>query len=358
MERPDESLIRDPDLRERLEKHRGTFVFDTYLRSLIADQQQRDEARAAEERKNKALAAMPREQRRRAVVREVIENAPPSPADVRHIHSVLAVCGLPYDRQPVGVRRFERRQGSMSLLINAGELTGPNEEWVEQPLPFGPKARLLMMHLCSEAIRQKSPTVEIADSLTGFIRDMGFPVTGGKKGTLTAFKEQINALAACDIKIGVWNGNGEGAKTRRITPFEAIDVWLPTNPDQRMLWPSTVTFNTGFFQSLERHALPLNAKAVRAFAGSARKLDLYFWLGWRLYNIDARLRISWKALGEQFGGGFARDRAFRAQFAEEVGHVREVFPRLPLKLDEDGLTLEPADPAVLALPAPRPIKKR
>jgi len=72
----------------------------------------------------------------------------------------------------------------MSLLIQAGELTGKDQQWVQQPLPFGPKARLIMIYLCSEAIRQKNPTIEIADSLSGFIRDMGFPVTGGKKGTL------------------------------------------------------------------------------------------------------------------------------------------------------------------------------
>ena len=76
-----------------------------------------------------------------------------------------------------------------------------------QPLPFGPKSRLLLMHLCSESIRQKSATIEIADSLTGFIRDMGFAVTGGKRGTLHAFKEQINALAACKLARSHWNSS-------------------------------------------------------------------------------------------------------------------------------------------------------
>ncbi len=76
---------------------------------------------------------------------------------------------------------------------------------------------------------------------------------------------------------------------------------------------------------------------MRAFAGSSRKLDLYFWIGWRLYNIKDPLQISWAALAKQFGQGFTRERAFRAQMAEEMAHLQEIFPKLPIKLDEQGL---------------------
>ncbi|QRG10284.1 hypothetical protein EZH22_31275 (plasmid) [Xanthobacter dioxanivorans] len=359
MRHPDEHLIRDEDLRAKLEEARGKFLFEQQVGILVTTQRRRDDERQAEEAKAQALAVMPRERRRRAIIREVIENTQPTPADLRHIHSVIAVCGMPYDRPPPEVRRFEKQQGNMSLLIQAGELTGKDQQWVQQPLPFGPKARLIMIYLCSEAIRQKNPTIEIADSLSGFIRDMGFPVTGGKKGTLQAFKEQLNALAACDMKIGVWDGAGQTARTRRITPFDSIDVWLPPNinPDQKMFWPDTVTFNDAFYKSLDRHALPVSAHVIRTFAGSARKLDLYTWMGYRLHNIDTTLRVSWKALAEQFGGSFARPRAFRAQFAQDLAHLKEVLPKIPVKVTEDGLVMEPADPHVLALPAPRAARK-
>lgn len=359
MRHPDEHLIRDEDLRARLEEARGKFAFQSQLSVLVTTQRRRDEERQAQEARDKALSVMPREQRRRAMVRDIIEATPATPADLRHIHSVIAVCGMPYDRPPPDVRRFEKRQGNMSLVIQAGELTGKDKEWVPQPLPYGPKPRLIMIYLCSEAIRQKSPTIEIADSLSGFIRDMGFPVTGGKKGTLHAFKEQLNALAACDMKIGVWDGEGQTARTRRITPFESIDVWLPryATPDQPSFWPDTVTFNDVFYKSLDRHALPVSAHVIRAFAGSSRKLDLYTWVGYRLHNLDATLYVSWNALREQFGGSFSRSRAFRAQFAQDLGHLKEVLPKIPVRVSEEGLILDPADPSVLALPAPRRARK-
>jgi hypothetical protein len=356
MSRPDESLIRDADLRARLEEARGQFGFEFTARSLITTQERRDADAATTAKRDAELAALPREKRRRRIIREVIETKPPAIADLRHIHSILAVCGLPYDRQPLDVRDYERKQGNMAIDVQAGFLRDPNGEKILQPLPFGPKARLILMHLCSEAIRQKSATIEIADTFTGFVRDMGFSDSGGKKGPLTAFKQQLNALAACTIRISAWTG--ESSRMKTFVPLEDVDLWMSENPDQRSLWPSTVTFSSAMFESLQRHALPVNAQAVRAFAGSARKLDLYFWLGWRMHNIDAPLQIGWEALASQFGQGFNRPRAFRAQLAMEIGHIREIFPKVPILLNENGLRLEPADPNVLALPSPRPARRK
>lgn len=332
------ACIRDADLRAELEAHRGGPVY-TIMIGVIADKQaERDR-----------LAALPRDARRRAVVRQTLESEANDKDDLRHIHSVLAMCGLPYTRQPLEIREYERRQGRMSLVVEAGKLRNPETgERMAQPLPFGPKSRLLLMHLCSEAIRQKAATIEIADSLTGFIRDMGFPVTGGKKGTLNAFKEQINALAACKLSVGMWDGSR--AVEYQGMPFSRIDVWLPTSPDQLMLWPSTLTFSLDFYTTLAKHALPIRAEAVRAFAGSARKLDMYFWFNYRLHRLKAPTVLSWDAVASQFGGGFDRQRAFRAQFADDLKDVLDVFPKLPVKLSEKGLEMAPAGPEVLSLP--------
>lgn len=330
--------IRDADLLAELDTARDGPGYHFKRIELAHKQASRDK-----------LASLSRDARRREVVRRNLTETPLDTDDLRHIHSVLAMCGLPYSRQPLAIREYERRQGRMSLVVEAGKLRNPETgDRVEQPLPFGPKARLLLMHLCSEAIRQKSATIEIADSLTGFIRDMGFPVTGGKKGTLHAFKEQINAIAACKLSVGMWDGRH--AVEYQGMPFSRIDVWLPTSPDQMMLWPSTLTFSMDFYTTLAKHALPIRAEAVRAFAGSARKLDMYFWFNYRLHRLKAPTTLSWNALAEQFGGGFDRQRAFKAHFSDDLKDIKDVFPKLPVKLSEEGLTLEPTDPSVLFLP--------
>lgn len=335
-----EPQIRDADLVAELEASRGKVGFEFTILHLERRQLERDR-----------LAAMSRDARRRAIVQRELEDNKAAREDMRHIHSVLAICGLPYKRLPPDVREFERKQGNMALDVSAGFLRDTNGNKRPQPVPFGPKARLILMHLCSEAIRQKSATIDIAETFTGFVRDLGFPDSGGKKGPLTAFKEQLNALSACTMRMSVWTG--ERVRTRTITPIEEIDLWLAANPSQRSLWPSTVTFSPAMYDSLKRHALPVNVKAVRAFAGSARKLDLYFWLGYRLHNIAKETIVPWTSLAEQFGDGYARDRAFKADFDQALKDIKDVFPKLPVRLDEHGIRLSPADFELLALPAPR-----
>jgi Plasmid encoded RepA protein len=336
--------VRDADLIARIEGARGSFTYDFTLRSCRNEQAQRD-----------ALALLPRDARRRQELRNRLDLGAIDRQNLRHIHSVLAICGLPYTRQGIEVREFERTQGRMSLIVEAGKLQTPDGRWENQPLPYGSRARLLLLHLCSEAIRQKSAVVDIEDSLTAFIKAMGFPVTGGKYGTLTSFKAQVNALAACHMRIGVWDGTR--AKTVSTQPFSSIDVWFPTSAEQKMLWPSTITFSHEFFTTLTSHALPVNIDAVRVFAGSPRKLDLLFWLGYRLNTLSEPLHISWEALAEQWGQGYNRQRNFRRDFAQEIGHIRDIFPKLPVKLTDEGCIIHPAGPDVLAIPHRRPSRR-
>lgn len=356
MTRPDESLIRDADLLAKVaaERAKGLFpgMMDVFIRMQIEEQERRD-AKAAEAATRKIMKPLAR---RREIVREVISNEQLSPDALRYTHSVLALCGLPYRRLPDGVTEYERTNGRMAVTVQAGKLRAPDGSRVQQPVPYGPKARLLMAHLSSEAVRNNSSTVEIADSLSGFMREIGIEPRGGPRGTIQPFKDQVNALAACRIEMSAWDG--KRARQVEEKPFKSVEVWFPTNPNERMLWPSTITFSEAFFQDLKRHAMPVNVHILRHLANSARKLDLYFWLNYRLNSLSGRLTIPWSALLNQFGDGFARERAFRAQLADELADIKELFPKLPLTLSDAGITLEPADPTVLGIPVLKAAKKR
>ena len=66
------------------------------------------------------------------------------PDDIAFQHSVLCQTSLPYRSTPQ--RRWEAQNGNVMLLVQAGEAFDPNKrQWVELPLPFGPKARLILM---------------------------------------------------------------------------------------------------------------------------------------------------------------------------------------------------------------------
>lgn len=331
--------IRDADLMAELEAARGKPGFEFARKSIELRQADRDH-----------LATLAPAQRRRLLARRDFENQPANLDDLRHIHSVLAIAGLPYKRLPIEVREFERRQGNMALDVSAGSLRDDQGNNVPQPLPFGPKARLILMHLCSQAIYTKSPTIDLNETFTGFVRELGFDDSGGPRGSLTAFKHQLNALAACTMKLSVWQP-GVGVRTERITPIKSFDLWLSGNGSQRSLWPSSLTFSLDFYESLKLHALPVNVRAIRTFASSARTLDAYYWLGYRVTRLKTKTAISWDALAQQFGDGYARQRDFRASFARDIAEIKDLFPGLPVAVTENGLVLHPAGPDALALPA-------
>ena len=344
------ALIRDADLLREVEAARGGFLFAQIVEHILHRQRERDAAREVESAETQRRARMSRDERRRDAVRLVIETQPAGPENLQHIHSVLALCGLPY-RDPGPVREFSRSYGRNSLSLTAGRIKNPETgAWEAQGLPYGPKARLVLLHLCTEAVRQRSPTVEVADSLSGFMREMGFAVTGGERGTIRQFKEQVHRLAACAMQIGLWDGQGE-ASTLNVPPFRSLDLWRPQGQGQgEAAWSRTVQFHQDFYDSLIRHALPVDVRAARAFSGSARKLDLLFWVGYRLRALHRPLRLTWENLHGQFGAENASIRSFRQAFKADLAHLCEVFPKLPLTLDEGGLVLQPADPGALLVP--------
>ena len=87
-----------------------------------------------------------------------------------------------------------------------------------------------------------------------------------------------------------------------VNPSPAIsryDVWFPKDPEQRVLWPTTLTLSQEFFTSLQAaNAVPLDGRAVSALQHSAMALDVYTWLAHRLRRIPVNKPaiISWQAL--------------------------------------------------------------
>jgi hypothetical protein len=68
-------------------------------------------------------------------------------------HSILAQTSLPAARPSTDLLIWERRQGRATLLVEAGKAINPRTGHFEQlGLPYGPKARLLLLHLNSEPV--------------------------------------------------------------------------------------------------------------------------------------------------------------------------------------------------------------
>lgn len=277
----------------------------------------------------------------------------PDPDDLAFLHVVLAQCGLPY-REPAAPHGYVRNNGRASLAVTAGYLFDPQtRQPLLQGIPYGAKPRLLMIHLCTEAVRRQSATIPIADSMSAFIRELGLSVTGGAKGSVGRFKEQLNRLAAARLQLIL--DLGDRASTINPAPMiQRFDVWFPADHRQRVLWPSEVILSSEFFASLKGHALPLDPRAIQALQHSARALDLYTWLAHRLPRVRGRNgdRVSWAALQTQFGPDQTDTKTFRRDLLTAMRQVLVAYPTAKVEQVDGGLLLRRSAPPIKRLSPP------
>jgi len=266
------------------------------------------------------------------------------PEDLKFIHAILAHVSLPY-RAAADATDYSRTNGRASVHIQAGVLFNPETgEMEKQGLPFGAKPRVLLYHLCSEAMRTRKSEIAV-DSMSSLMKHLGLRVTGGKTGTIAGFKDQLNRLAASKITFG-FRTEHDGAvrgTTINTVPVERFDAWFPKNADQRVLWRSSITLSRPFFESLKEHAFPVDPRAVAALQDSARALDAYVWLAHRLPRVRRRGGdfVSWKALHQQFGGEIKRIPKFRELFVQALREATagEIYGDAKIEIEDKGLRL-------------------
>ena len=164
-------------------------------------------------------------------------------------------------RRATEARVFERHNGPFSILLEAGKLWN-GREWHPQPLPYGSTPRLVMVHLSSEAIRTQNRQVELGDSIRQFLRILGIQANGGKRGGYTMFRKQMEALAACRLTIGMQSGGK--VVTVDAKPIKRFEAWLQNEGHQQTLWPGVLELSTEFYETLARHAVPLDYRALSA----------------------------------------------------------------------------------------------
>jgi hypothetical protein len=271
------------------------------------------------------------------------------PEEITFLHSLLAQCSIPYRQPEKGTRDFVRSNGSSSLILTAGFLINPKtQKPVLQELPYGSRPRLLLVHLCSQAVKTQSPTIGINETMSAFMRELGLAVTGGATGTIGGFKSQLNRLAASRMQLLI-GGEGRASVLNPSPVISKYDVWFPTNADQKALWPSEITLSAEFFESLKNFALPLDSRAIRALQDSARALDCYTWLAARLPRVTDKRgsRVSWRALESQFGGpDIGNAKTFKRNMTTALRKVLLVYPAARVEAVDGGLLLRRSAPPI------------
>lgn len=303
-------------------------------------------------RSRKSTASSERASEKLAEARFLMEEETAQSADaIAYVHAVLSQIGLP--RSPQKERVWTRSNGGASLRVVAGALMTQPEKWVDQPLPQGPYARLILADIATYAVRFKTRVIPMEDSIRAYMQKrLKLLVSAGAKGTYTAFKREALALSAAHLELGLaCDGKIRNAGGR---PIEAFDAWVVEEGGQQALWPCELVLSELFFRSLKTQAMPIDMRAYRALAHSAFAQDIYTWLAHRLPRLKAPLRLPWSTLAAQFGG-YASTKKFRDEFVKRLKEVQAVYPDAKLELLR-GRRGE-AGGSLLIKPSPGPVPR-
>lgn len=246
---------------------------------------------------------------------------------------------------------FTRTNGAFSMTMLAPSAVG---------LPYGTIPRLLMAWLTTEAVRTKSPNIELGSSLSGFMADVGIgAATGGRWGSITRLRDQTNRLFRSYISCsytGLETESGfEIDAAQNVLFVDKYELWWsPRQADQGLLWQSNVNLNPTFFDEITRHPVPVDMRALRALKKSPLALDIYCWLTYRMSYLRKETHIPWEVLQMQFGAGYPQTprgkRDFKAKFLQRMKTVHLVYPLANLDQTDTALVLHPSHTHIRRLP--------
>ena len=256
----------------------------------------------------------------------------------------MVLATLPY-QDPGDVPSFGRVNGGYSLSIQPG---WDDKQKVSLGYPYGTIPRLLLAWITTEAAYTKSRTLELGDSLTAFMRQLGLRATGGHFGTIVRLRSQMMRLFGARISC-VYRGK-DGFSMKHVNVAADSELWWdPLQPDNTERWHSGyILLGYEFFQEIIERPVPLDLRVMQAIKQSPMALDIYAWLTYRMSYLKKKTLIPWASLALQFGSDYARLRDFKLHFLEQLRAVNVLYSHARFSTESQaGLTIYPSRPQVL-----------
>lgn len=277
---------------------------------------------------------------------------------VGFIYSGFAQAALPHRKLPDDAV-WQVQTEHVLLLVEPGRRPVRDGTPTSIGVPYGSRARLIMLYLMTRAVETQSREVELGRSMRDWLDRMGIPQGGPNN---RGVKEQAERLSRCRLSFQVTRGGKTGLVNQNLVDAALFldDAEAPARGFSQSL--EMVRLSESFWEQLKRHPIPLEEPAIRALQGHSMALDLYCWLAYRLHVLINPRAVSWYALKAQFGTGFRRLDHFRPVFLENLALAMAVYPDAKIDVGERGVSLlpsrAPVAPKLIAsrggkLPTPR-----
>jgi hypothetical protein len=272
---------------------------------------------------------------RRSVLEIAIKYLSDHRNGLAYSHPGFAMTCLPHKRLAAD-EVWKKQVSNMTLTIEPLLVDG-----IRRGVPYGSRARLILIYLQTEAVKTRSRTVELGASMRNWLGRMGIP-TGGKN-----YKDVMEQARRIEGSVVSFTWHGEDGTARwRDTIVRGRFEPLSDDSDIRQgrLFVDTVELSETFYEALLRHPAPIHEAALRHIANKSAVIDVYLWLAYRLHVLEESVPVSWPALQAQFGAGYARLAGFKLRFVEVLEQARAVYPQARVEVTERGVALYPSPP--------------
>lgn len=252
---------------------------------------------------------------------------------------LLVLATLPHSN-PGDVPGFSRSNGNYSLIIQSG-LIEVDGELKNVGIPYGVIPRLLMAWITTEVVRTKERKIILGHSLSKFMNELDMIPTGGRWGSITRLKQQMNRLFSARVTFQ-YNRDSLQAARETILTKERVLWWDDKHPYQGGLFESYILLEQEFFDEIINHPVPVDMRALKALKKSPMALDLYIWLTYRMSYLQKPTAIPWKSLRQQFGADYKTDNDFMKAAKKHLRRIQSLYPSLDLEEQRGRLILKPS----------------
>lgn len=110
-------------------------------------------------------------------------------------------------------------------------------------VPYGSRARLILLYLQTEAVRGNNREVELGRSLHAWLRRLEIPIDGKQ---MASVRDQAERLARCRLSFSIRQGNRPGLVNQHILD---TSVFIEDGNAQGGLFVESATLSQSFLTS-------------------------------------------------------------------------------------------------------------
>ncbi len=274
----------------------------------------------------------------------------PDKEEAAYMARQLVQATLPH-KNPGNVPAWSRTNGNLTLGIQPG---WDFKKKKTIGFPYGTLPRLLLFWITTEAVRTKTPRLELGNSFTSFMKQLNLESdSGGERGNGKRLRDQMQRLFQAKIS---FHQTHESKKGNKGDTWQNMDVapkgtlwWDEKNPDQSALWGSWIQLGEDFYKAITEDPVPVDMRALMALKKSPLALDLYSWATYTAYRTQKNGQsrsISWENLHEQLGAEYKDIKEFARKVRLAFKKIQPVYRDLSIEFEKGGVKILPCNPAI------------